>query len=129
MGRNTTRTQNLTRIGADDLSGSDVIVIGPASGDRAKGITVDDFTDRFNGGYNVERFTSAGTIDSATDLALSEGTFTLNMPTSADAPITIKSVSGTTTLNGVGNTFENGTTVIFPAATTLYLDGTVWRNV
>jgi hypothetical protein len=79
--------------------------------------------------YNVERFSSTGSINSATDLALSNGTFTLNMPSTATTPITIKSTSGTTTLAGGVNTFENGTTVIFPAATTLYLDGTVWRNV
>jgi hypothetical protein len=79
--------------------------------------------------YNVERFSSTGSINSATDLALSNGTFTLNMPSTAATPITIKSTSGTTTLAGGVNTFENGTVVVSPAATTLYLDGTIWRNI
>jgi hypothetical protein len=79
--------------------------------------------------FKVESFVSTGTINSLTDLALSNGTFTLNMPTSSDSPITIKSTEGTTTLAGGTNTFENGVSVVFPAATTLYLDGAIWRNV
>ena len=68
-------------------------------------------------------------IDTSTDLYLSSTTQTLTMPTVSLSPVTIKSVSGIATLDGGTNTFENGATVTSPAASTLYLDGTVWRDV
>lgn len=48
MGRDTTRIQNFTRV--TTLDNNDVFVFGPASGDRAKGITFDNFKSLINAG-------------------------------------------------------------------------------
>lgn len=45
MARSNTRIQNLTRV--SELADGDIIPIGPASGDRAKGITNEDFQGQF----------------------------------------------------------------------------------
>lgn len=82
MSRNTTRTQNLTRVST--LVDDDVVVIGPASGDRAKGITNKDFQSQFSNIVNVSPVNSGYTIldsDSANFIVFNDaGTAILNFP-------------------------------------------------
>lgn len=47
MSRNTTRIQSFTRV--SELADKDVLIVGPASGDRAKGITKEDLEAQFQG--------------------------------------------------------------------------------
>jgi len=47
MSRSVTRIQNFTRV--TELAADDVLVVGPASGDRAKGITKENLEKQFEG--------------------------------------------------------------------------------
>lgn len=80
-------------------------------------------------GYIIERFTTAGTITSNADLAFSTGTHTLIMPLINKSPVTIKSISGTATLDPGTNTFEGTDTVTATLSRDFILDGTVWREI
>ena len=74
----------------------------------------------------VQRFSTGGTINPATNLAISTGTHTLVMPTDSEGILEIKSISGTATLDPGTNTFESGNTVTATVNRRMYLDGTVW---
>ena len=83
MARNTTRIQNLTLITADNVGDDDIIPLGPASGDRAKGVKVSELEKKFDGEGSpeiVQRFSAAGTINPETTLAISTGNNALEMP-------------------------------------------------
>ena len=47
MSRSVTRIQNFTRV--TELADEDVLIVGPASGDRAKGITKENFEKQLEG--------------------------------------------------------------------------------
>ena len=76
--------------------------------------------------FKTQRFTTGGTIKSATDLVISTGTHTLVMPDSHAGILEIKSISGTATLDPGTNTFESGNTVTATVNRRLFLDVTVW---
>jgi hypothetical protein len=74
----------------------------------------------------VQRFSTGGTIEENTNVALSTGTHTLIMPTSAESILQVKSISGVVTLDSGTNTVESGNTVSSTVNRIFYLDGTVW---
>ena len=130
MSRSNTRIQNLTRV--TTLADLDIIPTGPASGDVAKGITFADFEAliEVDGAATVvQRFSDTGTINAATELAISTGTHTLVMPDASNRILDIKSVSGTITIDSGSNTVENGNTVTTTQDRSFYLDGTVWLEL
>ena len=77
----------------------------------------------------VQRFSSGGTINPATNLVLSTGTHTLVMPTDHQGFLTVKSISGVITLDPGSNTVESGNTVSTTVSRWFYLDGTVWLEL
>ena len=130
MSRSNTRIQNLTRV--TTLEALDIIPIGPASGDVAKGITKSDMEAQFEGdgaATVVQRFSATGTIIATTELAISTGTHTLIMPDASNRILDIKSVSGTITLDSGSNTVENSSTITTTVSRRFYLDGTVWLEL
>ena len=76
----------------------------------------------------VQRFTSGGTINPATNLVLSTGTHTLVMSDS-EGILNIKSVSGVITLDPGSNTVENGNTISTTVNRIFFLEGTVWLEL
>lgn len=84
MGRNTTRTQNLTRI--TELDDGDVIVIGPATGDPAKGITFTNFQDNLTTiteGQNIIETSGDYTVATTDDIIVDTGPGTVSLPLSS----------------------------------------------
>jgi len=77
----------------------------------------------------VQRFTSGGTINAATNLVLSTGTHTLIMPTSTQGILEIKSISGVITLDPGTNTIEDSDTVSTTVNRRFYLEATVFREL
>lgn len=82
MSRSNTRIQKLTRVTA--LKDGDIIPIGPASGDRAKGITNKDFQSQFSNIVNISSVNSGYTLqdsDSADFIVFNNaGNAILNIP-------------------------------------------------
>ena len=82
MSRTNTRIQNFTRVTA--LADNDVIVIGPASGDRAKGITNEDFQNQFTRDTLLKTVTDGHVLaddDSGYFVMIDEaGTAVINVP-------------------------------------------------
>lgn len=87
---------------------------------RVKGQLIND------GVFVKQIFVANGTIDESTDLAISTGTNTLTMPASHTGFLTVKSISGVTTLDPGSNTFEISNSVANTAARTFNLNETVW---
>lgn len=79
--------------------------------------------------YVRQTFSSGGTINSTTNLVLSTGTHTLVMPLVNNAPLKVKSISGTITLDPGTNTIENSDTVSTTVMRELALEGTVWLEL
>ena len=77
-------------------------------------------------GFVKQTFSSGGTINSDTNLALSTGTHTLVMPTTYVGILETKSISGIATLDLGTNTMENGNSVPAGSNRRFNLDGTVW---
>lgn len=77
----------------------------------------------------AQKFSSSGTINDDTTLAISNGTNTLIMPTVYDLILDVKAASGTVTLDPGVNTVENGNTVTATVDRRFYLDGTVWLEL
>ena len=76
-----------------------------------------------------QTFSSNGTINDDTTIALSTGTNTLIMPTTYDLFLNVKSISGTITLDPGANSVENGTTVSTGQNRRFWLSGSTWYEL
>ena len=93
-------------------------------------LEIDDGTD-LSALFKKQSFTSSGSIDDDTNLAVSDGTNTLTMPlTPTKGVLETKSKSGTATLDAGSNTFESTGTSTETVTNTVNrewnLDGSVW---
>lgn len=118
MGRNTTRTQNLTKVRT--LADADVFVIGPASGDRAKGIESSVVQSIFESAidqHNIIEITGDYTVGITDDVVVDTGPGTVTLPSAslANRPVTIKSapISGTIIVSPDGSDTINNTVSLF----------------
>ncbi len=111
MARDTTRIQNLTRVSA--LADGDVIPMGPASGDVAKGITFSNLQDQIETN-DKDTIVETGVTYSTTvadDVVIGTGviTFNLHALSTAIKRITLTSLTATITIDPNGSELINGT--------------------
>lgn len=112
MGRSTTRIQNLTKV--TSVADDDVIPIGPASGDRAKGVVFSTFLTQLGGSTNIVEVTGNYAVTVTDDYVAVTGdpTSLTTLPLLADKAVTIKAIFGTITVSPSAGTIDGQTTIV-----------------
>jgi len=137
MSRNTTRIQRLTRV--TTLADDAIIPIGPASGDRAKGISFDDFRTILTTDNNITRVAVDHTAKLTDGMILANavsGSITIFLPAASTAfrkEFTIKKIDSTSnvvTLDPDGSETIDGSatisTTVQNTSFTIKCDGVEW---